>query len=281
MRVTFCGTAGGPFTEARSSSGLIVQADGRMVMLDCGPGSVQGAMRAGIALPDLGAIILSHLHSDHVLDLAAFPFLDSFGVAPVPPVYGPPGTAALIAAVSGYHAAIVAAGASPLPDPPPARPLAAADATEIAGSDERAIAGFTVRSAETPHAPNVVAAVRRLTADGTTVVYTGDTQPNPATIVPLATGADLLVHEAYNEAWLQRAVAAMPSGRGERIYAAMTASHTEVRQAAAIARDAGVRRLVLTHLIMGRDDADALARGAAEIFDGEVTVASDGLAIDL
>jgi ribonuclease Z len=156
-----------------------------------------------------------------------------------------------------------------------------ADATEIAGSDERAIAGFTVRSAETPHAPNVIAAVRRLTAGGKTIVYTGDTQPNPATIVPLAEGSDLLVHEAYGEAWLQQTAEALPPEQGQRFYAGMTASHTEVRQAATIARDAGVRRLALTHLMMGRDDVNALERSAAEIFSGELVVAYDGLVIDL
>jgi len=268
MHVTFCGTGGGPFTSERASSGIILQHAGHTVMLDCGPGSVRGALQAGISPRQIEAVLLSHVHPDHVIDLAALVFQQVFFGWSLPIVYGPPGTAGVASAATGF----IAATAAP-------RPAALASTIEIAGSDERQVCGFTVRSEETPHAPDVIAAVRRVSIDGKTVVYTGDTQPNPGTITPLADGVDLLVHECYSEERLQQWAATMPAPAGERVYKVISTTHTEVLQAAAIARDAGVRRLTLTHLGPWGEDTAALHAKAASVFPGEIVVAHDGLSL--
>jgi ribonuclease BN (tRNA processing enzyme) len=270
MRITFCGTASGLFTEERASSGVVIQHDGRTVMLDCGPGSVRCAMQAGIAPPEIEAVVLSHLHADHVIDLASLVFQQVFGGWQLPVVYGPPGSEAVAAAAS----ALIDATAPPRP------PRGHAKTIEFAGNDEREIAGFHVRSAETPHAPEVPGNVRRFSVNDKTTVYTGDTQFNPDTIVPLADGADLLIHECYDEQALIEFVDGLPAERGEQYYQAVTGAHTDVLQAAAIARDAGVRRLALTHLPR-YGTAARLHEKAARMFSGEIIVARDGLVLDL
>jgi ribonuclease BN (tRNA processing enzyme) len=270
MRVTFCGTASGLFMAERASSGVVIQHDGRTVMLDCGPGSVRCAVQAGIALPEIEAVVLSHLHADHVIDLASLVFQQAFGGWQLPAVYGPPGSEAVASAAS----ALIDATALP-------RPLDGhAKTIEFSGDDEREIAGFRVRSAETPHAPGVPGNVRRFSAGGLVAVYTGDTSFNPDTIVPLADGADLLIHECYDEGALSRFTAGMPGETGEQYYQAVTGAHTDVMQAAAIARDAGVRRLALTH-IPRYGSAAQLSQKAARVFNGEILIARDGLVVSL
>ena len=227
------------------------------------------AARSRPASPqDIEAVLLSHLHPDHVIDLAGLVFQQVFFGWSLPVVYGPPGTAGVVSAARGLIAATAAPG-----------PAALASTIEIAGSDERQVCGFIMRSEETPHAPDVIAAVRRLSMDGKTVVYTGDTQPNPGTITSLADGVDLLVHECYSEDRLQRWAAAMPPARGEQAYEIISTTHTEVSDAAAVARDAGVRRLALTHLGPWGEDAAELHAKAAGIFRGEIIVAHDGLSL--
>jgi ribonuclease BN (tRNA processing enzyme) len=222
--------------------------------------------------------VLSHLHGDHVLDLAALQHQTGLGAATQPSLYGPPGTRALAAAVAGYFDAIASAAGAPRGLVPPPRSITAA--VEIAGDDEREICGFDVRSIETPHAPDLIAAARRFSAGGLSVVYSGDTQPNPAGLVPLAAGAGLLIHECYSEEWLLRSEARGPGPAGGRLREAVIASHSEVLQAAAIARDAGVRRLALTHLSRGEDPEELQAK-AATVFGGEIFVARDGLVLEL
>ena len=70
----------------------------------------------------------------------------------------------------------------------------------------------------------------------------------------------------------------MPGTVGEEYYRAITSTHTEVSHAAAIARDAGVRRLALTHLFPW-DETDALRTKAARVFDGDLVLAHDGLVL--
>lgn len=269
MRVILCGTAGGPFTAERASSGLVVQHGIQTIMLDCGPGALRNAMQAGILPQQIAAVVLSHLHLDHVLDLAAFVFQQRFGRWPLPVVYGPPGTSGVAGAATGFVATT-----------PLGTPTALPSTIEIDGSDERDICGFLVHSEPTPHAPGVIAAARRLSVDGKAIVYSGDTQANPETLVPLAEGTNLLVHEVYSEEGLQRAAARLPTTAGERLYRAISSTHTEVLDAAAIAPSAGVRQLVLTHLMAYEDPAKLQAR-AATVFPGEILVAHDGLVVDV
>ena len=267
MRITFCGTAAGVNSQRRANAGIVLQADGRTVMLDCGGGSVREAVRAGIAPRSIEAVLLSHLHQDHCVDLAFLVADRNFARLPQPMVYGPPGVESFVRGGAAY----VEAMAHAFRGPPPC--------TEVRDGDQQEATGFMVRWAETPHAPDLVALAQRVGVGGKTVVYSGDTQPAPGVMVPLAEGADLLIHECYSRPTIERMAATLPAEQGEYL-SHFTAAHSEVEAVAAIAREAGARRLVLTHFLQA-EDLDYVHATAVRIFNGEVVIAHDGLTLDV
>jgi len=98
---------------------------------------------------------------------------------------------------------------------------------------------------------------------GRTLVYTGDTLPTDS-VVAASEGADLLVHDAT-----------FAEDRADR---AGATAHSTAREAAEVARRAGVHTLALTHISTRyAGQADRLGSEAREVFDGEVVVAEDGM----
>lgn len=269
MRITFCGTSAGNPYPARACAGIVLENDGRLVMLDCGHGSVREAQRAGIDVPSIEAVFISHLHQDHAVDLAQLMSIFRRVPKPMPVIYGPPHATILTAAATAYVEVMPHSTRTELPN-----------TVDLHPGDEREAIGYEVRSEETPHDPNVRAFVRRFQAHGKTVVYSGDTQPNPDTFVPLSEEVDILIHEAFSDAGLERYVARRPPDLRETFQARFYHRHSEVRRVAAIARDAGARRLALTHLLP-TEDIDDLRKQAAAIFPGELIAAHDGLVLEI
>lgn len=94
--LTLLGTKGGPAIRPGSPmpTASLLELDGQMILIDAGLGAAQGVIRAGVALGDLDAIVITHLHSDHYLDLG--PLLHTAwtaGLARPLPIYGPEGLA--------------------------------------------------------------------------------------------------------------------------------------------------------------------------------------------
>jgi ribonuclease BN (tRNA processing enzyme) len=266
MKLTLCGTAAGPFTAQRASSGYVLQDGGHSLMLDCGPGSVKGALTAGIELRDIDAIVLSHLHEDHCIDLGAFALQAMYGrFERLPLVFGPPGAGELVPQIMRVYRSTATL-------PPP-------QVIEIDSSDEREICGFVVRSEETPHAPDLHAFSRRFSSNGSSFVFSGDTQANPNLMSKLAADADLLLHESFSTQGLQRYAELRTPEQAERLLARLPTTHSNVRDVARIAQDASVKRLVLTHVLPTEVD-DELRAEAAAIYSGELTVGRDGLVFE-
>jgi ribonuclease BN (tRNA processing enzyme) len=267
MKLTLCGTAAGPFTAQRASSGYVLQSDGHTIMLDCGPGSLRNALAAGIALRDIEAIVLSHLHEDHCFDLGAFALQAMYGrFERLPVIYGPPGAREIVTHVMKLHR-------STATQPP-------LDVIELESGDEREVCGFVMCSEETPHADGLHAFSRRFTSKGRALVFSGDTAPNPELMGVLARDADVLLHESYSSAGLERYAALGTPERQERILARLPHTHSDLRGVARIAQDAGVKRLILTHILPTEVDAD-MAKEAAEIFTGDLVIARDGMTFDI
>ena len=275
MRVTFCGTAMGGVTAFRAASCIHVAEGNSGLLLDCGPGTLPALFRTGLALPRTSTLVLSHLHMDHCHGFAEWLAHLVFPFGVLPTVFGPPGTAEYVRRAADLTSLVTA--------PPGIKFGTPFDVTVTELDDESATTiaeGVRLRSEVVPHAPEVIAMAHRLELAGRTIVYSGDTQAIPSTLVPLSDGADLLIHEAYSEAGLDDWLAGSEPARADRARAAVIRSHTDVRDAARIARDAGVRRLVLTHLCPG-EQPDRLAAEAAAIFPGEIHVASDEFSLDL
>ncbi|WP_443237215.1 MBL fold metallo-hydrolase [Streptomyces sp. 4N124] len=312
LSLTLLGTNGGPpplATRYGISSALVV--NGRTYVVDCGRGAVTQFLRAGLSMPSLAGIFLTHLHADHIVDYYAFPMLAA-GAAGTQgfqngiDVYGP-GAAGMASTVTGAP--------GPLPGTVEMTRLAgqayAASATffmtEHAGIDPAtllnvhdlapppAVGASAARTAPTmrpftvmenddvritavlvPHGAVFPAYAYRFDTDHGSVVFSGDTAPTP-NIVTLARDADVLVHETVYPAGL--ASLGLPQSLIDHILD----SHTDVAQLGHIAAQAGARTLVATHLGPGQESAvsDSTWRGLLHHsardadYDGRMLLGSD------
>ncbi|MFG2941440.1 MBL fold metallo-hydrolase [Streptomyces sp. NPDC048282] len=277
LSLTLLGTNAGPAplaTRYGISSALVV--NGRTYVVDCGRGAVSQYLRAGLSMPSLTGIFLTHLHADHVVDYFAFPMLAagaSGGVGFAAPIAvhgpGPAGTDSTVAAASGpvpgtvemTELAARAYAASPTffmtehagIDPmtllrvhdvlPPAGTGASATATapDMAPFTVMEDDDVKVTAVLVPHGAVFPAYAYRFDTEHGSVVFSGDTAPN-TNVVRLARHADVLVHEAVYPAGL--AGLGLPQALIDHILA----THTDVADLGRIAAQAGVRTLVATHL---------------------------------
>lgn len=229
MKLTVVGCSGsGPGPEGPASC-YLVEHDGFALVLDLGNGAL-GALSRYTDPGRVGAVLLSHLHSDHCLDTTAMLVLHRYrpGARPAPiPLYGPEGTTQRLLAAA---------------DP---GTRAVDDVFAVQRIDELGQIGpFGVRTTRTAH-PVPTFAVR-LDVDGASLTYSADTGECPA-LVELARGSDVLLCEAaFREP--REGEPANPAG-----------VHLTGRGAAEHAARAGVGQLLLTHVPLWYDPADILA----------------------
>jgi ribonuclease BN (tRNA processing enzyme) len=141
--------------------------------------------------------------------------------------------------------------------------------------------GLTVTALRVEHPPVTDCFALRFEHDGRSVVFSSDTAFFPP-LAGFAKEADILVHEAMLESGVERLVAR--TGNGARLREHLFASHSLAEEAGRIARDANVRRLVLTHLIPADDPAVGEADWIAAVrktWSGDLTIARDGLVVGL
>lgn len=221
------GSAPGPSSAA---SCYVVEHDGFSLLVDLGSGAF-GALLAHADPAAVDAVYLSHLHADHCLDIAPFIVWHRYSgqSSGLPlPLYAPVGADRRLALAYDDDGA-------PIDDVFDVMAMSA-------GSWE--LGPFQVTTARTAHPVECYAV--RLSAGGRSLVYTGDTGPCPE-VVDLATGADVLLAEAaYPE------VEGLPPGL-----------HLTGRQAGEHAAEAGVGRLLLTHVPAWVDDDGQLAAARA------------------
>ena len=271
MNITFCGTAAGALTPPRAATSILLERDNDAFLLDCGPGSLWRIIESGVSLRRINAVLISHLHMDHV---QGFPELLAHMVFPngvIPSVQGPAGTATYIARAASLTQLVSRLPRVPTYDTPLEVPV-----LEVADGDERELMGLEIRSVVVPHSPDLVCLARRIRYEGRSLVFSGDTTPSPEIMVPLAEGADVLIHECYSPEGIEDWVEGMRPNVQQAIRAAFAATHSELSRVCAIATEAGVRKLVLTHLNPG-EKADRLLATAGRLFPGEIAIAEDGL----
>lgn len=242
------------------------------MLLDCGPGTIGALFRSGLALPKAPTLVVSHLHMDHVHGFGEWLAHLAFPYAVVPKVYGPAGTRTYVGLAAAATAKVTSVFGRPFGDPIDVPVMELDDRADVQ------LPAARVQSIVVPHAPEVVALAHRVTFGGRVVVYSGDTRAAPELMTPLADGGDILIHEAYSEAGLADWTRGADQSRIDAISAAFARSHTRVDTAAAIARESGVKRLVLTHLVPG-EAPERLQSEAAAHFSGEIIIAADELSL--
>ena len=295
LQVVLCGT-GSPLPDPeRAAACTAVIAGGVFVLVDVGPGAWEQVDLANLPLGALSAVLLTHFHSDHLGDLGeAITQSWIAGRAQPLAVYGAPGVERIVAGLAEVYAFDVGHRVTHHGEQWLSRAAAGAVARPLAlppeGSSEAVAvfeqSGLRVTAFRVDHAPVSEAVGYRFDFAGRSVVVSGDTRKS-ASLVANARGADLLIHEALQPQLTERAAAVARRLGRERV--AKLASdipdyHTTPREAAEAASEAGVKRLVLTHLVPA--PTNPLNRrlfldGAGEAFAGELVVGADGMRFSL
>lgn len=288
MELLFLGTSAGVPSKERSTSCIALRDGQDIALLDCGEGSQRQIMASPFSFMKIRCILITHLHGDHVFGLPGL--LQTMGMsdrkAPLS-VYGPKG---LRSFVDNTMSATEGEALYPL------------EISELEGGESFQCGTFSISCFPTDHGMSSLGYVVRLPdrpgrldhdkalslgiADGPemaelkvgrtvrgvrpedvvgpaikgfSVAYTGDTKPCPNTVENVR-GVDILIHEAtYMDSEARNA---------------SEHNHSTASQAAAIAKDANVSRLIMTHISHRYDDRNALADEARRTFS-ESYVADD------
>ncbi len=275
------GSKGGPAIRpgGPSPTSCLLELGGRRIVVDCGLGVTRGLVDAGVGLKDLELVFVTHLHSDHVLELG--PLLHTAwtaGLATPVRVFGPPGTEHvwrqfLSSLEFDIDIRIADEGR------PDLRELVIIE--EFGEGEIVTEEGLTVSSLRVDHPPVTDTFALRFEHAGTSIVFSADT----ARFLPLAEfaqGASVLVHEAMLPQGVDRLVAR--TGNGERLREHLFASHSTAEEAGEIADVASVGHLVLYHLIPADDPGIGAADwedAARKSWAGPLTIAHDGLVVPL
>lgn len=285
------GTMGGPVpSPSRSQPANALVYQGKVYLVDAGDGTVQQLARAGIMLPRVRAVFISHLHADHTGGLSAVLALRNQTNQRDPiTVYGPPGTRELVAGMiaSMQPAARVGYG---IPGQPWAPPADTVTVIELGDGERTSLEGITVTAAQNSHydfAPgsvedrNYKSLSFRFDLPGRSIVYTGDTGPSAA-VEKLAKGADLLVSEMIDMGGTMANVARnspdMPPQAKQQLEQHLSTHHLTPEAVGQLASRAGVKALVITHFAAGTPDPARTKGYIAEIarlYSGPVTLAND------
>lgn len=236
VELTVLGCSGSYAGPGGACSGYLLRAGGRSIWIDAGPGTL-AALQEHVALAELDAVVLTHCHPDHWVELpvarnALRYVLGRSGV----PVFGTAETRAMAEVVCGG----------------PLEPTL--DWTTLSDGDVAEVAGTRVTCSRTDHPVETLAL--RVDHGGRAFGFTADTGPgwSPAA---LGTGLDLLLCEA----------SARPGDDA--------GPHLDATQAGAAGAEAGAARLVVTHLLPGVEP-EGQRMAVAEAFGADVEVAAVG-----
>jgi ribonuclease Z len=299
LTATFLGTGAACPTVDRNVAGLALQREGETILFDCGEGTQRQMMRYGVGF-SFTEVFFTHFHADHMLGITGL--LRTMGLqdrtAPVT-LYGPRGAPRILGAAMSLgiernkfpvEVVEIRAGDRLRRDEydivvfetehrADTVGYALAEHTRLGrfhpdrarelGVPEGPLWGrlhkgetVTLENGRTVSPADLVGSPRR----GRTVVYSGDTRPHLA-LLEAARGADLLIHEA--------------TFGGDEAERAIETGHSTAAEAARVALEAGVRRLVLTHISprYTRDAPELLAEARA-VFP-ETAIARDGMTVEV
>jgi ribonuclease Z len=283
LDVVFVGTAGSTPTARRAPAATLVRRGGERLLFDCGEGTQRQLLRSDVGLVDLEEVFVTHFHADHFLGLPGM--LKTFALRgrelPLT-LYGPRGLAELMGALRRIFGTLTYPYEIVELRPGETLPREGYDLRTVAVRHGTTAVGYALVEHERPGRfdvdtadalgvppgpprgllqrgePVTLADGRVITAaevlgparPGRTVVLTGDTAPVQS-VVDAAVGADLLVHEA--------------TFLDDEVERARETDHSTARDAAEVARDAGVKLLALTH-VSSRYFAGDVEREAREVF---------------
>ena len=299
LRIIFLGTGGSLPTRNRNPSAIMINRKGELLLFDCGEGTQQQMMRAKTGMMSLSSIFITHLHADHFLGIPGLMQTMSFMGRKEPLlIYGPEGTREftelfealgyfnlkyevrgielkpgdlvereeyVIRALKTEHN-ISSLGYALIENPRPGR-FNREKAIELGIPPGPLFAKLQKRTpvevnGKLINPEDVMGAPR----PGRTVVYSGDTRPCKS-ILEASRNADVLIHDG--------------SFADEMADWAEESKHSTAGEVAALAKEAGVRKLILTHISSRyTDDAEPILTDSKKIFEN-VIIAEDLMEIEI
>ena len=265
MQVVLLGTGFPRPSNERAGPATAILVGKKAFIVDAGRGVTMRLAGAQIALDQIQAAFLTHLHSDHIdglPDLYHSPWV--LGRETAFQLYGPEGAREIADSMKKFYAEDIRIRAN-LTE---MHPLSGAEievhivreGVVFQDSDVR-ITAFLV-----DHRPVEPAFGYKFESGGRTIAISGDTRPSE-NLIRYAKGADVLVHEAFLTEYFSNTDSPAVAAR-------LRAYHTTAEQAGDVATAAGAKLLVLTHLIPGDNDAEFLRR-ASQHFKGKIAVGHD------
>ncbi len=272
MDVTILGS-GSPIPDAsRAGPSGLVTAAGQHLLIDCGRGVLMRLAGAGLQVPQLTAVLLTHLHSDHTTDfndvLTTWWVMPMTGGRPLR-VVGPPGTQAFVDRTIAAMTADIGYRIDhhdDITDPPAVEVTEISDGVALESGAVRVVAGLVDHGVVKP------AIGYRIEADGGVVCWSGDTLACDG-LDRLCDGADVYVQTVIRRALVEQ----VPVQRFRDIID----YHSDVADAGGTAKRAGAKTLVLNHCVpapLPATEDEWIAEAAAH-FDGRIVMAADLLSV--
>ena len=245
-QIILLGTKGGPAVRQGGAmpTASLLQMDGQTIVVDCGIGLTRSIAEAGVKLLDVDAIFITHLHSDHLLELGPLVYtIWTTGLTRKIPVYGPVGIQeywnGFMQSMDYDHSIRIADdGRKPL-----------SDMVEIHVFGEGTVAeidGIEVSALRVDHPPITECYALRFDGSNASAAFSADTCYFPP-LAEFSKNVDVLVHEAMLEAGIQSILDRTPGASSLEQH--LRASHTMAPAVGKIACDADVGLLALNHLI--------------------------------
>ena len=278
-RLILLGTGGGPRPrKASSGSAQVIVCNDTAYVIDCGDGVARQLVFAGVPLPMLRHVFITHQHSDHNADYGNLIWLAwTAGLSTRVDTWGPPPLAkmtTLFLEMNAYDIDIRMTNEGRVPLAPLVHVHERRDAGLVMSDDN-----VKVTAALVDHQPVVPSFAYRFDAADRSIVISGDTSRSD-NVVTLARGADVLVHSAMYPPAIDRLAARVANAAA--LKASILAHQTSAEDAGRVAQAAGVKTLVLSHLVPP-DDPDVTDRmwleAAQTHFRGRVIVGKDLLEI--
>jgi ribonuclease BN (tRNA processing enzyme) len=277
-RLILLGTKGGPSRTPtavdRHLPSQVLLIRGVPYVVDCGLGVTDQLVRAGVPLRSLRHIFITHHHSDHNLEYGnLFYTAWATGLTTAVDAWGPPPLVEMTRqffALNGTDIDIRISDEGRADPRPLLRPHEFSSGGVVLQNED-----VKVTAAVVPHPPVTPSFAYRFDTVDRSIVISGDTAYSDA-VVALAKGADVLVHEAMYLPAIERL--AQRVGNGSRLLEHLRAAHTTTEDVGRVAAAAGVKLLVVSHLVPGDDPAitdEMWSAGARQHYQGRIVVGRD------
>jgi ribonuclease BN (tRNA processing enzyme) len=276
-RIVLLGTKGGPTLTrktGRSNSSTLLLINDVPYVIDCGYGVSRQMISAGVSLDRLRYIFITHHHSDHDLEYGGLLY-NAWQAKKTTRVdaFGPVGLRRMTRDFFDYmkfdiETRIVDEGVND-----PRKLLRVHEFSR--GGIVMQNADVSVTSLRVRHPPITQSYAYRFDAKDRSVVISGDTAYSPG-LANFAKGADVLIHEAMYLPAIEKLIQQNPGAR--RLREHLLASHTSTEDVGRIAAQAGVKTVVLTHLVPGDDPSitdEQWSEGVRKHFNGTIVVGKD------